>query len=63
MQDSVIRQSPYGRAGWRIIVSQAWGRESTLRPKRRPKNNAADTKKVACPLFPSIKCLNVKNVP
>ncbi len=52
MQESVIRQSPYGRAGWRIIVSQAWGRESTLRPKQRPKNNAADTKKSSLSPFP-----------
>jgi putative transposase len=45
MRESVNRQSPYGQADWRVTISQELGLESTLRPKGRPKKDAADAKK------------------
>jgi len=45
LRESVIRQSPYGRADWRIIVSQESGRKLTPKPKGMPKKDAAGMKK------------------
>jgi len=51
LQEGVNRQSPYGQADWRIIVSQELGLESTTRPQGRPKKDAANAKKQPVPFY------------
>ncbi len=37
LRQSVSRQSPYGDSSWQVDVSKAFGLESTIRPRGRPR--------------------------